>query len=70
MISQRTLELIPLIDPDQLYELAEVFDGLTGYNVLRKGSGLELMIDEKCGRLEEGDNKFCEFIVDIVSRTP
>ncbi len=47
-------------------ELVENFDRLTGFNLLRKGSPVELAIDDATGRQEAGVRAFAEFVRDYV----
>jgi hypothetical protein len=47
-------------------ELVAHFDRLTGRNVGRKGSPLELMIDEATGRRADDLDAFIAFVRDVV----
>lgn len=47
-------------------EFVAEFDRLTGHNLSRHGTGLDLMIDDASGRTEAGIREFCEFVRDHV----
>ena len=47
-------------------ELVKEFDRLTGSNLSRKGSGLDLMIDDASGRTEESAKMFVDFVRECI----
>ena len=47
-------------------ELVAEFDRLTGHNLSRKGSSLDLMIDDATGRTEEGLRDFSQFVYECI----
>lgn len=71
---------IPLHDPFFLVclhasaansDLVREFDRLHGTNLSRRGSGLELAIDDASGRTESDVRQFCEFVAEFVyARVP
>jgi hypothetical protein len=48
----------------------EAYDRLNGTNLAGKGTDLERMIDQACGRTEHEFNGFIEFCLDVGSRIP
>lgn len=55
---------------DEILAMAQEFDRLRGTNVCRRGTTLDLAIDESCGRLRDSDAAFREFLADVFSRLP
>ncbi len=47
-------------------ELVAEFDRLTGNNLSRRGSGLDLLIDDSTGRTETGFHEFLEFVYETI----
>lgn len=47
-------------------EFVQEFDRLTHSNLRRRGSGLELAIDDACGRMDQDFKKFLQFVWDSV----
>lgn len=47
-------------------ELVAEFDRLTGSNLSRHGTALDLMIDDSTGRTEAGVKEFVEFVREFV----
>ena len=47
-------------------ELIENFDRLRGTNLSRRGSPIELMIDDSTGRLQHDLSLFCAFVFEFV----
>jgi len=47
-------------------ELVKEFDRLKGTNLSQVGRPLELMIDERTGRLKHDFNEFVEFVRDVI----
>jgi hypothetical protein len=48
------------------WELVEQFDRLYGANLTRKGSQMEVMIDDSTGRTSKDVGAFVEFVYDCV----
>jgi hypothetical protein len=42
------------------------FDRLTGNNLSLKGAPIELMVDQACGRVDDGLRQFVEFVYETV----
>lgn len=50
--------------------LIEEYDRLKGTNIARRGSPINLMIDDACGKYEEDTKLFFDFCVDLFMRIP
>ena len=52
-------------------EFVAQFDRLTGNNLSSKGTPIERMVDDACGRTESGLKEFLEFVYETVyTRVP